>query len=83
MIPNYDRKSEPNPLPSGHHGDMKVTSDILRLRLSFQWRPILNDAVIDTIRQWGTDDQSDRPHFIVIGLNFKRMILIVNFIVSK
>jgi hypothetical protein len=46
---------------------MEVTSDILRLRLSFQWRPLINDTIIDTVRQWATDSRSNRPYLIFIG----------------
>jgi hypothetical protein len=67
LIPDYDRKSEPSPLPFVYHGDMEVTSDIMRLRLSFQWRPLINDSVIDTIRQWATYSQTDRPDLIILG----------------
>ncbi|XP_046639465.1 uncharacterized protein LOC124320652 [Daphnia pulicaria] len=68
LIPDYDRKSEPSPLPFVYHGDMEVTSDIMRLRLSFQWRPLINDSVIDTIRQWATYSQTDRPDLIILGI---------------
>ncbi len=67
MIPDYDRVSQPSPIPSKFHGDIEVTSDILKLHLSFQWRPVIDNIVIDRIRHWATDSQTDRPHLTVIG----------------
>ncbi|EFX65920.1 hypothetical protein DAPPUDRAFT_116835 [Daphnia pulex] len=78
IIPDYDRKSKPSPLPFVYHGNMEVTSEILseilRLRLSFQWQPLVNDTIIDTIRQWATDSQADRPNLIFLGIALWYMI---------
>jgi hypothetical protein len=70
LIPDYDRKSQPSPIPSKYHGDIEVTSNILRLRLSFQWRPLITDTVINTVRQWATDSQTDPPNLILLGKIF-------------
>jgi hypothetical protein len=67
IIPDYDRKSKPSPLPFIYHGNMEVTSEILKLRISFQWQPLINDTIIDTIRQWASDSQADRPKLIFLG----------------
>ncbi|XP_046456029.1 uncharacterized protein LOC124203321 isoform X2 [Daphnia pulex] len=74
IIPDYNRKSKPSPLPFVYHGNMEVTSEILRLRLSFQWQPLVNDTIIDTIRQWATDSQADRPNLIFLGIALWYMI---------
>jgi hypothetical protein len=46
---------------------MEVTSELLKLQISFQWQPLINDTIIDTIRQWATDSQADRPKIIFLG----------------
>jgi hypothetical protein len=67
VIPDYDMKSQPNPIPVRYHGDIDVTSDILKLHVSFKWQPIINGKIFRTIRQWATDSQSERPHLIFLG----------------
>jgi hypothetical protein len=59
LIPDYDRISQPSPIPAQYHGDIEITSVMLELHLSFKWRPIITDAIINTVRQWATDNQTD------------------------
>ncbi|KAK4011711.1 hypothetical protein OUZ56_020829 [Daphnia magna] len=61
LIPEYDKESQPYPIPYNHHGDIEVTSNILKVQLSFKWYPLINKNLMKTIRQW-TTDPSERPY---------------------
>ncbi|KAI9559232.1 hypothetical protein GHT06_016021 [Daphnia sinensis] len=69
LIPDHDRKSRPSPIPPIHHGDIDVISDVLMLKLSFQWRPLLDDNVTETIRQWASPNhETERPYLIFLSM---------------
>jgi hypothetical protein len=68
MIPDYDRKSKPSVIPSRFHYDIDVTSRILRLRVSFKWRPLMDSNVTETLRQWTTLKATERPCLIILSI---------------
>jgi hypothetical protein len=71
MIPNYDWVTVPSPIPPKYHGEIEMTSSILRLRVSFKWQPLVNDKLINTLRQIGETAASDpkkRPQFILLSI---------------
>lgn len=71
MVPDYDRITKPTEIPknvvSFHHGDVEVLSRVMKLRVSYKWRPILNDTVIETLRYWSIQNESVPPDFIVLS----------------
>lgn len=70
LIPDYDRITQPMEIPRNvvpfHHGDVDVDSSVNRLRVSFKWRPIINDTVIEMIRSWTASDR--RPNLILLSV---------------
>ncbi|KZS12572.1 Uncharacterized protein APZ42_022703 [Daphnia magna] len=69
LIPDHDRKSQPSPIPLIYHEDIEVISDILRLKLSFQWRPLLDGNVTEAIRQWVSPNHEEKqPYFIFLSM---------------
>ncbi|KAK4010374.1 hypothetical protein OUZ56_019520 [Daphnia magna] len=74
LIPDYDKQSLPNPIPFHHHGDIEITSDILGVRVSFKWRPLINDNVTETIRQWAITDSPERPYWIFLSMTAWHML---------
>lgn len=69
LIPDYDRISNPSPIPPIYHGDIEVTSEILKLRVSFKWRPFVDDNVTETMRFWAFSDQNEQPDWIFFSKN--------------
>jgi hypothetical protein len=70
MIPNYDRVTVPSSIPPQYHGDIEMTSSLLRLRVSFKWQPLVNDVMINALRHIGKTAASDsrkRPQFILLS----------------
>lgn len=51
-----------------HHGDVDVDSDILGVRVSFKWRPIINDTVVEMIRHWAVANHTERPNWILLSI---------------
>jgi hypothetical protein len=73
MIPNYDRVTVPSPIPAKYHGDIEMTSRILRLRVSFKWQPLVNDELIKTlrhIRETAASHPRRRPQFILLSIEY-------------
>ncbi|EFX82297.1 hypothetical protein DAPPUDRAFT_101790 [Daphnia pulex] len=71
IIPNYDRVTVPSSIPPKYHGDIEMSSRLLRLRVSFKWRPLVNDNLIrtlDDIRQTAASDPRRRPQFILLSM---------------
>jgi hypothetical protein len=66
LIPDFGSQVWPIEIPPAFHGDIEITSDILRLGLSFHWRPLINETVIETIRKWATHE-NERPYFVFLG----------------
>ena len=48
-----------------HHGDVDVDSSVLGLRVSFKWRPIINDTVVEMVQNWTASDE--RPNLILLS----------------
>ena len=75
MVPDYDRITQPIEIPknvfSFHHGDVEVQSKILKLKVSYKWRPILNDTVLKTLRYWSTHNQSPPPDLFFLSNCYK------------
>ncbi|KAI9562941.1 hypothetical protein GHT06_010397 [Daphnia sinensis] len=76
LIPDYDKKSFPRRIPTFHPKiDMEVTSNILGVRVSFKWRPLLNNNVTETIRHWATGlNPLERPYFILLSMTAWHML---------
>ncbi|XP_057380106.1 uncharacterized protein LOC130702455 [Daphnia carinata] len=55
------------------HRNIDVTSNILKVRVSFKWLPLVNDTVVKTIRQWTTTDSSERPYWIFLSMTLWHM----------
>lgn len=72
LIPKFDRKTKPDPLPFYLHDDMEITSNLLKLRVSFQWRPLLDSQTLTTIKQY-LDDTQSRPDWILLGITTGRL----------
>jgi hypothetical protein len=72
LVPDYDRTTEPPQIPKlwiPFHGDVDVDSNIMGLRISFKWRPVINDTVMEMIRQWS---ENKRPNLIFLGNTFNQ-----------
>ena len=70
LIPNYDQQVTKISTPTAKfhfHEDRNVTSDELNLQVSFYWRPLVNDQLINTFRNWNTPPYSSTPDFILMG----------------
>ena len=67
LVPDYDRESNPSVIPSKFHYDIDVISRILRLRVSFKWRPLIDHNVTETLRQWTTAGPTERPCLIFLS----------------
>ncbi len=65
LIPEYDQKTKPDPMPFYIHEDMDFISDILRLCVSFKWRPLIDNNVTDTIRKWVESPPSQQSNWIL------------------
>ncbi|XP_057369406.1 uncharacterized protein LOC130690407 [Daphnia carinata] len=74
LIPDYDQIRQPIQLSSGSHDNIEITSNILNLRLSFKWRHLLDDNVIDTVRRLATSDSSERPHLLFFSIVVHHML---------
>lgn len=78
LIPDYDRQTQPMHIKKNeqlfNHGDVDWYSNILRLRISFRWRPIINDSVIEMMRQWTVAYQVQRPQLIFLSLEIHHML---------
>ncbi len=63
--------AEPIEIPKNvvlfHHGDVEVKSKILKLRVSFKWRPIINYTIVETLRHWTNYNQIEPPNLIFLG----------------
>ncbi len=67
----------PSPIPAHYHGDIEMISRILRLRVSFKWRPLVNDELINTlrhIRETALSDPRRRPQFILLSMAVWHML---------
>lgn len=69
LIPDYDiqkinadKRTELTTAMQGY------TSDLLNLRVAFYWRPLANDNLINTFRQWNTPPYITTPDYIIIGI---------------
>lgn len=58
----------PSDAPLLFQGDMEVTSEILGLRLSFEWKAFLGDNVVELVRKWTNTTASGRPSFILLSI---------------
>ncbi|KAK4006639.1 hypothetical protein OUZ56_011797 [Daphnia magna] len=77
IIPDYDRITKPPQLPKNfllfHHGDIEVYSRLLRLRVSFQWRPLINETVFETLRLW-VPNNFGTPNLLFLGIEVYHML---------
>ncbi|XP_046457567.1 N-acetylneuraminate 9-O-acetyltransferase-like [Daphnia pulex] len=75
LIPDYDLIFDPNPIPLAFHGDVEVISNLLRLRITFYWQPLIDDTVVELTRIWATDDETDPPYLLVLSMAVWHMII--------
>jgi hypothetical protein len=68
-------KTDPNPMPFFLHEDMDFISTVLRLRVSFKWRPLIGKNVTDTIKQWAESPPSIRPYWILLSTSSVRCVV--------
>lgn len=68
LIPDYDMKTKPNPMPDFIHEDVDFISDILGIRVSFYWRPLITNNLTDTLRLWVSPNETTRPFMIVLSM---------------
>lgn len=69
LIPDFDKISQPTIIPNAYHAEIEITSQILGLKLSFRWQPLINDNVIKTMRRWADSYETERPHLIFLSKN--------------
>ncbi|KZS12727.1 Uncharacterized protein APZ42_022882 [Daphnia magna] len=78
LIPNYDRITNPLEIPRNvvpfHHGDVDVDSRVLGVRISFKWRPIINDTLIEMIHHWAIANHNERPNWILLSMEIYHML---------
>ncbi|XP_057381559.1 N-acetylneuraminate 9-O-acetyltransferase-like [Daphnia carinata] len=74
LIPDYDQIRQPIQNSRSFHDEMEITSNILKLRLSFKWRPLIDDNVTDTVRRWASSDSSERPHLLFLSIVVHHML---------
>ncbi len=71
LIPDYDLIMNRMLTPGGElvfkAEDRNVTSDALNLRISFHWRPLTNQELIQTFRHWNTPPYRSTPDYIIVG----------------
>ena len=69
MLPSYDRK--PSELVDrkvkSFHSGINIDNVVLNTRVSFRWRPKIDDNVIKELNDWATG-VSDAPAFIFTGI---------------
>jgi hypothetical protein len=69
MLPNYDRN--PNELADrkvlSFHVGINMDNVVLNTRVSFRWRPQIDNKVIKELNDWATG-VSDVPAFIITGI---------------
>ena len=76
MIPDGDRQMDPDVNLPNYHVDVTVTSQMLRLIVSFRWRSHLDGNFIKVISRWTQEppasslnpDANYPPNFILIGI---------------
>ncbi|XP_046450332.1 uncharacterized protein LOC124198516 [Daphnia pulex] len=73
LIPDFDRRIERYSnvwYPFHYHEDRNVTSWLFdNLRISFYWRDLIKDDLIADFKRWAsTDDDSQAPDFILLGV---------------
>ncbi|KAI9559240.1 hypothetical protein GHT06_016029 [Daphnia sinensis] len=75
LIPQYDKISSPSIVPENYHNDVEVTSNLLNIRVSFKWRPLVSDDVTEEIRRWvHSANETDRPYLIFLGMAVWHML---------
>jgi hypothetical protein len=69
MLPNYDRKSNEfvDRKVKSHHFGIIVENVVLNTRVSFHWRPQIDNNVMKELNDWATG-VSDVPVFIFTGM---------------
>ncbi|XP_045028868.1 N-acetylneuraminate 9-O-acetyltransferase isoform X1 [Daphnia magna] len=74
LIPQYDKKSSPSIVPDNYHNDVEVTSNLLNIRVSFKWRPLVSDDVTKELRWLVNSNKTDRPYVIFLGMAVWHML---------
>ena len=59
------------------HADLNVTSELLNLRMSYYWRPLANEEMLNTFRNWNTPPYDSTPDFVLMGCWCSSIILLV------
>jgi hypothetical protein len=58
------------------HGDIDVVSAVLNLRISYRWRPILNDGMQRELDRLAREITEENPVFIILGNSLFSILLI-------
>ena len=67
LIPDYDRMTNDQLEKQLFHDDANITSQLVGdLIVSYLWRPLINDQLLDQFRAW-ISQPSTAPDFILIG----------------
>lgn len=74
LIPDYDQIRKPIQNSPSFHDEMEITSNILKLRLSYKWRHLIDDSVTDTVHRWATSDPTERPHLLFLSIVVHHML---------
>lgn len=63
-------KEDKRPSWDGHplHMDASFSSQLLNLRVSFLWRHLADELLIDTFHNWTTSPRSS-PDFVFMGID--------------
>lgn len=67
LIPDYDRSVSWDTPPT-LVDDRDVTYRLLNhLKISFFWRPLINENFLADFKKWKVLDEPEAPHFIFLG----------------
>lgn len=71
LIPDYDRTSSMSQPPGEvlrSHADQNVTHRLLNeLKISFLWRPVIDDKFLDEFKKWDIIEDEEAPFIIFLG----------------
>ncbi|XP_059351674.1 N-acetylneuraminate 9-O-acetyltransferase-like [Daphnia carinata] len=72
LLPDFDKTSTPTFIPNAYHENVEITSQILGLKLSFKWQPLINEGLMKMTRGWATSE-AGRPHLIFLSMSVHHM----------
>ena len=66
-FPDYDLMWDGGTRGQKIHGDIDVVSALLNLRISYRWRPMLNDDMQRELVRLSGEISEEKPLFIIFG----------------